>query len=516
MVRGMSSFRKLHSVIAKALRAPGLYPEAPAREGTEKARRMVWVIVAAAALMAIWPRAVRLDQSFSSAEIARVHLSPDHQREAGMAVPGLLGQAEISAGRNLSGGDSQGISERPFRIIPWIAGILTVGLVALLGCTLGGPRGGLAAGFILALHPAHIAWSAEGGGVSTVLLCFTVALSCLIQALRANRARWWTGLALSQAAGMLFSGLAFPALAALNVAGLIAIFGAPLTARNRLTRAGVLVALSVISIGLPALIGTGGLSLRATSISSRELWSAIVGGLDGEAMWRGISTTWVLPLCAVLGLIFLWFQDWRARLVALSLAAATGLSVALSWREGTVLWGTLLLPFALTWMGAGLARLFPRDHRARHAGVFIAILFVMTVLPALHRVMAFPAQPLRETALTARQGGGTELVTAFIGLPGRPRLDFYDPNIQPVSTMEVLNKLVDSAYLEDRPLLVCQGAADPASPDGEWEALRDEVEKSGRFRPLREFPAADPRESLRLYRYQPHEKIIRLDVAPKR
>ena len=74
--------------------------------------------------------------------------------------------------------------------------------------------------------------------------------------------------------------------------------------------------------------------------------------------------------------------------------------------------------------------------------------------------------------------------------------------------------LVDTAYDNDAPLFVFHTlAARTLTP--EHPILR-ELESGDRFVLTREFPAFDPRDTIRLYRYQPREQIINLQVKPEK
>jgi hypothetical protein len=231
--------------------------------------------------------------------------------------------------------------------------------------------------------------------------------------------------------------------------------------------------------------------------------------VTGEAMWRGLSVSWVLPVCAIAGLLFMVLQDWRTRLVSVSL----GLGIVASVKPVAMMFAVLLLPLALSWAGAGLANFFPRQRRLLHAAVFIAVIYVLTILPALHAVMALPCQPLREVATAALQATpDSRTITATFPSTGDARL--YDREVHIIESITELNGLIDVAYEEDRPFFVYHRLGERYPAD--WEEIREELEKSGRFQLLQEFAGIEAQEGCRLYRYQPKEKIIHLNLKPEK
>ena len=221
---------------------PDLHPPGP--------RAMRWTLLFALAAMAlaVWPRLARLDHSLWNDE--EYHLrayvwGAYHPQENGslkfdaVTWPEALflnekgnhhpwASVESRAGHFLSGqhfGPVSTFSETGLRTFPFLSGILTVGVLVLLGAALGGPRAGLAAGLLLALHPWHVRWSVEIRGYSTMLLAICAGLYCLLRALQTNRWRWWLGFAAAQPL-MLFSFAgSLYVVAALQATGLAMILG---------------------------------------------------------------------------------------------------------------------------------------------------------------------------------------------------------------------------------------------------------------------------------------------------
>jgi hypothetical protein len=79
-----------------------------------------------------------------------------------------------------------------------IAGILSVGSLALLLKRLGFPKAGVIAAFLLTMHPWHVRYAIELRGYVFTLLFGPLLIYCLLQAIDSGRWRWWIGFAASE------------------------------------------------------------------------------------------------------------------------------------------------------------------------------------------------------------------------------------------------------------------------------------------------------------------------------
>lgn len=505
------------------------------------ARRWVTLMAAALAILAMWPRSERLNHSLSEAELRDCEVARAFGREDPAPLSddtiAPVGRRRLVEERVIAqfAGDRWPFSNgwpgdgavppdaRGLRTLPWLAGVLTISLIVLLGAALGSPRAGLAAGLMLAMHPGHVRWSAELSDQAHTLFCFSAAFYSLLCALRTNRWRWWTALAVCQAGMLLGHPSALLQVAALNVVAAVILIRPP--ARDRLSamlRLVVALAVAGTVVALPShKVITGDMDVSPL-LDGR--WRQLFTGTEDSGFmdpWRE-ALLWLLPLSALAGFSFMLRQDWRTRLFAGVAAVALLSGPAIT-----------VLPLLLAWAGAGLIRLFPSQPRLLHAPLFIAVLYVAVTMPVLQRMIKLPIQSLREAAATARMKAGDNGTTAVLGQyaeaipsddPSVHRLKTsahhagyakqYDPRVQVVAIASTLETLVDEAFEKERPLFVYRTGAIAADPG--WSALNDKLEKSGQFHLVAEFPAFDPALSYKLYRYQPKEQIIHLEVKPEK
>ncbi|HEY5707641.1 MAG TPA: glycosyltransferase family 39 protein [Terrimicrobiaceae bacterium] len=78
------------------------------------------------------------------------------------------------------------------RFPSYIAGVLSVGSLALLLWRLGFPAAGVIAAFLLAIHPWHIRYASESRAYSLMLFILPLCYVALIEALDSGRWRWWS------------------------------------------------------------------------------------------------------------------------------------------------------------------------------------------------------------------------------------------------------------------------------------------------------------------------------------
>ncbi len=414
---------------------------------------------------------------------------------------------------------------RSLRTFPWLSGLLTVGLITLLSAAMGSPRAGLAAGLIMAMHPLHIRWSLEVGGVATLLVSLTIAMLCMLQIFRTNRWRWWAGLAAAQSVCILCHGSAAFGLVALDVAALIVFMksGAARSAiwshTRRLFVAVVLTLLAFLTV-IPSK------SQWSWGVEN-SFWPVLLSGMSGtgsgtgldslmqEPAWRSWMVWGILPLCCLAGLVALSIQDWRTRFVGGSLTGASLLAWILAGPAAALPFALLLLPLSLAWSGTWLMRLFPAVPRMAHVPVAAAVLFVMTTAPALQRTLAVPSSPLHDVVAAARRPDEKKpgTVTAVFGYYLAPAR-FADPGVVFIDRLATLRKLVDDAFDHGHPLYVYHPLNRNTLID--WPHTVKELQTSGRFHLIQEFPAYDLQQNIRLYKYQPREQIIRLNVTPEK
>lgn len=535
------------------------------------AKAVKWTLIFALAAMAlaVWPRMARLNHSLWNDEEyhLRTYVLGDWEPKGDgtleldavtwkEAIFGnekgnnhIWASVESRLGHRLSGHDwskDTTFSEAGLRALPFLSGILTVGVVVLLGAAFGSPRAGLAAGLILALHPWHVRWSVEIRGYSTMLLAITAGLFCLLRAFQTNRWRWWLGFALAQAMTLLcFAGSVYVVAAQNLVAfSLIALSGAagPVRLGNaaRLLVAGIL---SFIPIAL--IMGPHVPQIAQYLKSSHEyaeigrgwfidLWSHLTTGLRptgdpadtslglsaAELMqappWRRWMLNGVIPLLLLLGIFQMARQDWRTRLVGATILLAGLFAVVHNSFSGSAFltWYVIyLVPlFALVLAQGALQVGKLRPRTLDSLPLVVAAGFSVVTAPALARIMQVPRQPIRETVAAMRgmspalQEADARVLTASFGDGARQMLS-YDPRLKVLKTPDDLRALIQQASDGQNPLFLCFRG--PASMSVESPALLQAILSDPRWQKLPPVQGMEAMLSYDLYHFAPEaiEKI---------
>ena len=540
-----------------------------------KAVRWTWFFALIAMLLAIWPRWSRMDHSLWNDEeyhwrtYAWGTMKPDADgkpkfdaitwsealflNEKGNHHP--LASVESRLGHALTGhhwGPESTFSERGLRIFPFISGILTVGILVLLGAALSGPRAGLAAGLILALHPWHVRWSVEIRGYSTMLCAVTAGLYFQLRAFQTNQWRWWLGYALTQFLCLAsFPGIVY-VVAAQNLVGLAVIAWSPLPRSVRLGSASRLITAGICAFVPTALLyGPHVPQLAAYLSASHEyaligsswfmdLWSHLVTGLRpgsdpagssagiclddllGAAPWKSWIFFGLVPVIAAGGLIALLKQDWRTRFVSGSLLLAGLLAIGHNIRSGSpfLTWYLLyLLPlFSLSLVQAAVLISKWRPRSLASLPLITAVLFSLFTSPALERMMHVPRQPIREAVAAMRgvapalSNADSHVLTASIGTSARQMLS-YDPGLHILETLPELNLLTEKALVGKQPLFLC--VRGPAAVALENPELLAAVTSDPRWQALPPVLGMEALLSYDLYRFAPDTmESIRLQPKP--
>lgn len=224
----------------------GFQPE-PLRKATGDERVRFWVLVLLAVVVALAVRWPRMDKS--------VYVDEEHTLRAYMhgsfvddeaGVPvfkpiewghgmwrntignnhflyTIVSKASMDIWRGVTGAPRAAFDETAFRMPSLLAGLGSLVLLAVLLARLGFPDAGWLAAWLMALHPWHVRYSAEGRGYALMLLCLLGSLLCAIHALRTGQWRWWVGFGLLNYLVLGFFAGAVYVVAALNIAMLAAI-----------------------------------------------------------------------------------------------------------------------------------------------------------------------------------------------------------------------------------------------------------------------------------------------------
>jgi hypothetical protein len=109
------------------------------------------------------------------------------------------------------------------RIPSYLAGVLSVGALALLLWRLGFPPAGVVAAFLLVIHPWHIRYASELRAYSFMLCILPLCYVFLVEALDTGRWRWWCAFGASLFILMYSNALNIYPAAGLGLCGLAAI-----------------------------------------------------------------------------------------------------------------------------------------------------------------------------------------------------------------------------------------------------------------------------------------------------
>jgi len=412
---------------------------------------------------------------------------------AGFTVPARI---STDLWRTATGAEPAAFDEFAYRLPAYLAAIGAVAMIAVLVAALGFPSAGVAAAFLLALHPLHVRYGADGRGYSLVVLLTLAGGWLLLHALRDGRWRWWLAYGASQCWLLWTFPLGVYVPLAFGLAGLAAIALDRERSANdrailaaRFAVANVLAAMAFLQLMAPNLaqaaafekewhdagrldlfwlqrfwvMMASGLQLRGPR--EPDVWFPTLAALEEVRPVLRAVVYGVLPLSALLGLArALRLGSLHERAVWLGLLAPIGLFFL--HRE---LQNFFILPrfviFALPALvclpavGVEGALVFLARGRPRLVGLGLGLAlagFAALVAPALGVLSANPASPSRELvalldALESSTRGG--ILRAGLGLGGdAPRV--YDPRIVEVERPEQLEALCERARSEGQPLYV--------------------------------------------------------------
>jgi hypothetical protein len=455
----------------------------------------------------------------------------------------VAARASLGAWRLASGAVRPAFDEFAFRFPAWLAAVVTVVLVGALVAALGFPVAAPAAAALLALHPWHVRYGADGRGYSFVL-CFALAGALfLLRFLRAGRWRDALGCAASQLALLWTFPLGVYVPLALGAAGCaaIALGDEPREVRRRsLGRwlvAHALAAMAFVQLMLPNLAQAVAFDKEWRDRVPleppwlRQLWVYLTLGVR---MREPREPDVVFPTFAVLRDAWPWLSVVvYGVLPALALAGCARVALRAGRRERAV-FGALVLAVALFLLHRAvhgffvlqrfaffaLAALVPalaigaegalravvrRDGARRVAlplGLAAALAgYAALAAPQLRVLWTHPPTPSREVAafLAARDREAPRgVLRAGLGLGGEVA-HAYDPWLVRVETRDELDALAARARAEGRPLYVVFSYA--ALNAKRIAALFDPVLDERWFEPVARFDGIDGELVIRVRRY---------------
>jgi hypothetical protein len=397
------------------------------------------------------------------------------------------------AWRRATGAPPGSFDEFALRLPSFAAALASVVLVGVLVAELGFATAAPAAAFLLALHPLHVRFGADGRGYSFVVL-FTLGGAWLLRrALRDGRWRWWLAYGASQLLLLWTFPLAVyvPLAFALAAAAAIAFGAEPPGGRSlafqRFAVANVLAGMAFLQLMAPNLAQAAGFQKewhdegRLDLRSLRSFWVMLATGLPLKAPRLpdvsfptlanlAAARPWILPI--VYGVLPALAALGLARGVARARSPERAVWAGLVGASALFLAHRALQPFfvlprfaifglgalvpllALGLEGAGAAVAEAAGGRRGVAAGVVALGlagFAGLVSPELRVLGTHPATPSREVVAFLRQQG--DVLRAGLGLGGdAPRV--YDPEIVEVERLDELAALCARARAEGRPFYV--------------------------------------------------------------
>jgi hypothetical protein len=452
------------------------------------------------------------------------------------AAYSVAARATNGAWRALAGAAPQAFDERAFRLPAWLAAIAAVVAMGFLVHALGFPAAAPAAAFLLAIHPWHVRYGADGRGYSFVVLFGTIASVCLLRALREDRWRYWLGAAAAHALLLWSLPIAVYLPLATVGAAAVAIAAGPREARGRLVRLGVahvvaaMAYLQVMAPNLAQAMRLDRLLGEEAKLDGRLAWNLFVAAttglpvrmprvpdvafptLESASLALQIAVAAAIPALLAVGAVRVLRRDAAARAVASGLVAAPFLLMLHRAVDGFFLYprfaiyalipATALLAIGFEGMIRAAA---PAPARARWlvpAGLAAGLVaFQLAVAPQTRVLLRYPQEPAREVARFVR-GAAPEhpegAIGVGVGLGGDvPRV--YDPWIVEVEEPAALVAELARARAEARPLYAFYGHA--ALNRKRFPATLALVDDRSLFEPVARFDGIEAEHVYRVFRY---------------
>lgn len=412
----------------------------------------------------------------------------------------VASRLSLGVWRRITGSRPWEFSEFWFRFPNLLAALASIYGIGRLLAAWRLPRAGVAAAFLLALHPWHIRYSVDGRAFSFLLLLSLIECGVLTFALRTGRWRAWIAFGLVQA-GLLWT---FPyavylcaTLGLAAVCGILVRFDPGRTAWILCGRlivgflAGALVLMPLIGPLVPQILQwtdvEGNAMVHAAFL--RDLWSALCTGMPWDlplepgraglpslqAMTRALPVVGgfafvLVPALAMSGLLRTLRRDRTLRCILLGLVLATPLAVGTAWAAGHyfyaryVIYGLaallMLCVLGIEQVAEVLQRRIPAlDRRPMaaigHAG--FVLLFALVTHPQRLVLLTRPIAPQREVAaFLAARASERPILAAGVNLGGdTPGL--YYPWVTRFETPAELAELAARAEAQGRELIVFYG-----------------------------------------------------------
>ncbi|MBW2234048.1 MAG: hypothetical protein JRG85_01440 [Deltaproteobacteria bacterium] len=384
------------------------------------------------------------------------------------------------------------VSEPALRVPAFLAGLVSIGGIALLGWRLGHPGAGAAAAWLLAVHPWHVRYASEARGYSLALALVPLTLVALFRAL--HRGTWgrWALFGVAQFLllwtypATLWFAVVFNAAAAVQI--LSRHRGTP-ALRGQITRwlmanlAGALLWIRLMAPNLAQFAEYlktpdqeqidmrwlqdvlsflfAGAPWGRPTLNENYFELSDLAATDPTLVWAVAAA---LMLLLLLGLARLLTSRGPAAISAGALLLAPLLMVAAGTRGEAHVhpqYLTLALPGLALFVGVGLETLTrPLGRRGAAATLAIAIVaYAAFTGTQRHELRTRSIQPFRESVeltrptLDPRAPENVAITTVAFSFPAT----YYDPRVHQIRSVEQLEAFMREADAEERALFVNLG-----------------------------------------------------------
>jgi 4-amino-4-deoxy-L-arabinose transferase-like glycosyltransferase len=521
-------------------------------------KRWIWPLVLAAVLAGAWERWPKLTQSLWNDEAYALnrfmHGVWDEQKDGTMAfepvtwtatlfenrngnnhlLNSLVSRVSLQAWRSITGSPREAFNEVAVRLPHFLAGLGTIVLVFLLGREMSSPLIGVAAAWLMAVHPWHIRYAVEARGYSFMLCFVALALLGLVMALRTNRLRWWLAFSLGEALFLLsFPGSLYVAAAMNGLCVIELALRREWAMTGRLVAFNTLAAVPVLQWVLPSVPQILNWLKEHLPEYVTDVWqwlydlaSVLAFGWQYDnplreahvgTDWKGvIADFWViggyhvppavivvlLTAPFIVGVVLAFRSGTAARLIVFAPVLAALGSIAVNLRPGTpmTVWYliSLLIPVTLA-VPLTLVRIC-QGSTLRWLPFAICVWFVyrytMGTGTAVEALREHDRQPMRQSVAYIR-AQAPDALTATFGVSDRQH-SAYDGQVKVLESSADLEEWIARSRAASQPLYVYYCS------DYHGERRRPEIHaritKSGEFEKLKEFPGSEELFSYRVYR----------------
>jgi len=454
----------------------------------------------------------------------------------------VTSRLSLAGWRALTGAERSEWEDFAFRFPTFVAALLSVLLLGLLVHDLGFPRAAPFAAWLLAIHPWHVRFGAEGRGYSLMVLIAILAGFCLLHGLRDGRWRWWLGLGGSLLAMLWVHPLAVYFPISMAGAGALGIWLGPGTPYDRAVRLGRLIAALVMSgmafLQLNAPILAQGVILgrqlkqepERLSQLAENIWIFLAVGLHrkmpwdpdygfptltalaGDSLWRWLVVFGLIPALAIAGAVRVLRRPQPERFAFLGLAGGTLLlflhrAVAdFLLIERFVIYALVPAVAAIVLGLEGALRALLPARAARVAvpiGMALGLVaFQAFVAPQTRMLMERPLMPSREVAdflAAAGEGVPGGVIRAGVALGGNVP-DVYDPFVEHVFRRDEIAALCRRSLQEGRPLYLFYGY-NQANRGGPYKDVFVDLDDANAFEEVAHFGAVEAEYVFRVLRF---------------